>query len=261
MGEASEWADPPRAWPLGPDEAHVWLAAPDELEPLAGSLAGLLSPDERERADRHRTSSGHDRFVVERATLRLLLSAYLGLPPAAMRFAYGAHGKPSLAAGGRDATLRFNLSHSHDRALYAFVRSREIGVDIEHVRAMPDAERIATRFFSPHEQAALLAVPEGERVEAFFRCWTRKEAYVKAVGGGISLSLGSFDVSLAPGEPARLLAVAGQPNATERWVLRDLPAIASYASALAVEGQGWRLRCWRWDAATLRAVLGALPWA
>jgi 4'-phosphopantetheinyl transferase len=258
--EPEAWAQPPSAWPLGLDEVHVWLAAPDELEDFAGDLATILSPDERERADRHRASTGRARFVVERAILRLLLSSYLGPLPGVPRLAYGAHGKPALAAGASDGTLKFNLSHSHDRALYAFARAREIGVDVEQVRDLPDAERIAARFFSPREQAALRAIPRIERTEAFFRCWTRKEAYVKAVGGGISLSLSSFDVSVAPDEPARLLAVAGQPDATERWTLRDLPPLAGYASALAVEGRGWDLRCWRWSETTLRRALGALPW-
>jgi 4'-phosphopantetheinyl transferase len=260
MADSETWADPPTTWPLGRDEAHVWLAAPDELGAYAERLAAILAPEEQDRADRYRLSEGRTRFILERGTLRLLFSSYLGVLPQMVRLQYGPHGKPSLVAGSGDGTLRFNLSHSHHHALYAFVRHCEVGVDIEHLRDLPEAERIAARWFSPAEQAALLALPEHERPAAFFRCWTRKEAYVKAVGGGISLSLSSFDVSLAPGEPARLLAIAGQPDAAARWSLHDLPPIAGYASALSVEGQGRRLNCWHWTPTTLQRTLDALPW-
>jgi 4'-phosphopantetheinyl transferase len=239
---------------------HLWLATPVELESHAAELVDILALDERERAERHRTFGGHAHFVIERATLRLLLSTYLGILPAAIQLRYGPHGKPELASGTRDGTLRFNLSHSHERALYAFVRRRQLGVDIERVRPLPDADRIASRWFSQAEQAALSALPEDERTAGFFRCWTRKEAYVKAVGGGISMSLSSFDVSLAPGEPARLLAMRDQIGELERWALHDLPEIMGYATALAVEGHGLTLRCWRWTEGTLERTLAALPW-
>ena len=260
MAEPELWREPTGSWPLGDDEVHVWLSAPTELECHAGMLLHLLAPDERERAERHRTGGGHARFVIERATLRLLLGSYLGILPAAARLEYGPHGKPALAPGSGDGSLRFNLSHTHDRALFAFARCRELGVDIEHIRPLPQANLIAARWFSWAEQAALRALPESEKMAAFFRCWTRKEAYVKAVGGGISLSLSSFDVSLAPGEPAALLAARNHLDGAERWALHDLPPIPGNESALAVEGHGLAVQCWRWSENTLQRALAALPW-
>nr|ASV46661.1 hypothetical protein [uncultured bacterium] len=145
--------------------------------------------------------------------------------------------------------IRFNVSHSGEMALYAFARGRELGVDVEEVRRMEDGLHIAERFFSQAEVAVFRSLPEEIRDDAFFNCWTRKEAYIKAVGEGLSFPLHVFDVSLAPGEPARLLA-SRDPQQAERWSLRGLPDPApGYRAAIVVEGEGWDLACWRWDAA------------
>jgi 4'-phosphopantetheinyl transferase len=142
--------------------------------------------------------------------------------------------------------LSFNLTHSHQLALYAVTRRREIGVDLEYVRADFADEQIAERFFSPREVAALRTVPENLLKEAFFHCWTRKEAYVKAKGEGLSIPLDQFDVSLAPGEPALLLSTRDDPQEADRWSLQALFPGSGYVAALAVEGRTWRLKCWQW---------------
>ena len=141
--------------------------------------------------------------------------------------------------------LRFNLSHSQGLALYAVTRGREIGVDLECIRPISDAEQIAERFFSAHENAVFRTIPAHEKPKAFFNCWTRKEAYLKALGDGLARPLDEFDVSLAPGEPAKLLRIEGAPQEASRWSLNRLEPGSGYVAALAVEGYGYQLKCWQ----------------
>jgi 4'-phosphopantetheinyl transferase len=140
------------------------------------------------------------------------------------------------------------LAHAQGLALYAVAIDREVGIDLERSRPIPDAEEIAERFFSNREKTALLSVPSGQRHEAFLNCWTRKEAYIKAVGDGLACPLDRFEVSLKPGEPARLLSVEGDPREALRWCLRELTPAPDYNAAIAVEGHGWHLACWHWPA-------------
>jgi 4'-phosphopantetheinyl transferase len=162
--------------------------------------------------------------------LRRLLGGFLGLEPERVELRYGPHGKPCVEG------LRFNLAHSHELALYAFSRGRELGVDLERIRPLRDAAAIAERYFSAEENAVLRSLPEIQRHEAFFRCWTRKEAYLKALGDGLARPLDSFDVTLAPGEPARLLRVQGAPDEAARWSLLHLDPAPGFVGALAAEG-------------------------
>jgi 4'-phosphopantetheinyl transferase len=174
------------------------------------------------------------------------LGRYLGLKPGQLRFCYGPHGKPSLAPPLEEEALRFNVSHSQGLALFAVARGRELGVDLEYVRPIAEVEQIVARFFSERESKAFSALPAGRRLEAFFNCWTRKEAYVKARGGGLALSLKQFDVSLAPGEAAALSCTGDDAQEVARWSLWALEPGPGYVAALAVEGHGWRLACWQW---------------
>ncbi|HKP10473.1 MAG TPA: 4'-phosphopantetheinyl transferase superfamily protein, partial [Blastocatellia bacterium] len=161
-----------------------------------------------------------------------------------LSFGYSEHGKPSLA-GSHSGDLRFNVSHSHELALFAFTWGRELGVDIEWIRPEVAGEQIAEQFFSRDEVATLRALPPGRQAEAFFNCWTRKEAYIKARGEGLSLPLHLFDVSLAPGEPAALLRAA-MSDETTRWTMTALAPGAGYKAALVAEGRDWHLRRWQW---------------
>jgi 4'-phosphopantetheinyl transferase len=219
----------------------VWWARLDRLPPVL--LAGPLSADERERAGRFRFDRDRRRFVAARGLLRLVLGRTLGLDPAGLRFAYGPRGKPSLADG---PGLGFNVSHSGGLALLAFAWDRELGVDVEEEREVKEAADIARRYFSHRESEELLRLPEGERKAAFFRCWTRKEAFIKATGDGLSRALDAFDVTLRPGEPARLLRVEGEPGAKSRFWIEDLRPAPGFAGALAVDGA--RARVVRRDA-------------
>ncbi len=230
---------------LVPGEVHVIAASLDEL-PSAARRA-WLSADEVARAERFHFPRDRHRFAAGRGLLRGLLGRYLGLDPAELRFVYGPRGKPGLGPEARD--LRFNVSHSGGLALLAFVRGRHLGVDLERERPLPEAEEMAGRFFSPRESAELRRLPGADRPRAFFRCWTRKEAFIKATGEGLSRPLDAFDVTLAPGEPARLLRVEGEPGDPGRWWLRDLELAAGFAGALAVEGPPLRVACWNWDSA------------
>jgi 4'-phosphopantetheinyl transferase len=141
----------------------------------------------------------------------------------------------------------FNLSRSHSLSLYAFTRSRQIGVDIEYIVPIKEADQIVARFFSSHERAMWQKLPKDQKQEAFFNCWTRKEAYIKARGEGLSLPLDQFDVSFAPGEPPALLATSGASNESSRWLLQALQPSPGYVAALFVEGHDWRLKCWEWS--------------
>ncbi len=241
------WLGAPERPALSGDEVHVWRA---RLDVDAAALRGLwesLSADERARADRFHFRVDREHFVAARGGLRAILGRYTGAEPRRLRFAYDAYGKPSLdgleGGGGR---LRFNVSHSKGVALYAFAEGRAVGVDVEYVREDFASLDIAEHFFSRGEVAALRAVAEGERAAAFFDCWTRKEAYIKARGEGLSHPLHLFSVSLAPGQPAALLSTEGDPQEAARWSLVELFPGEGFRGALAVEGGAPSVSCLRW---------------
>lgn len=240
----SSWSPPATDPELPRDTVHVWRTGTEVSASRLAPLAGLLALDEHARARRFLYEEDRRRYTVARGVLRSLLGRYLGVAPAAVEFRYGAHGKPSLAKtpGGRD--VRFNLSHSYGWAFHAFAVGREVGVDVERVRPDTDIMGVARHSFSPAEVEALTSLPPGQRREGFFNCWTRKEAFIKAHGEGIALGLSRFDVTLRPGEPAALLRFEGDPAEVSRWSMRTLDAGEGYKAALAVEGEGWDLRCW-----------------
>jgi 4'-phosphopantetheinyl transferase len=240
------WKIAPERLLLKGDDVHVWRAQIDRPAADISIFRRILAPDELNRADKYHFRKDRDRFIVARAVLRFLLGHYLRREPEQLRFRFNAYGKPALAAEAESETLRFNLSHSGELALYAFTRNREVGLDVEYVRRDFDTKQLAGEFFSPHEVAALCALPASLQAEGFFRCWTRKEAYIKARGEGLSLPLHQFDVSLAPNHPAALLSVANDPAEISRWSLRELTPAKGYLAAIAVEGHNWQLNCFQW---------------
>lgn len=241
-----DWIRPVGIPTLADSEVHVWKASL-ELEPAqVHEFAGVLSDDERERAGRFLFARDRRRFIVCRGVLRTLLGGYLGVTPRSLRFQYSRNGKPALASVSGEHALHFNLSHAEETAFYGVTLQGEIGIDLERVRAGSSTDDVAERFFSQREIASLRTLSPADRPRAFFRCWTRKEAYIKARGEGLSLPLGEFDVSLLPNEPAGLLSTHADPREASRWSLSDLPADPGYVAAIAVEGRGWQLRCWRW---------------
>jgi 4'-phosphopantetheinyl transferase len=238
------WLRGPDSLALPQNEVHVWRAAlnsdPIDLE----RLRATLSADERTRAARFQFPKDQQHFVAARGTLRMILARYLDRAPDRFEFCYNPFGKPELAPGGDTGGLRFNLSHSQGLALYALTRDQEIGVDLEGVRADFEWEDIASRSFSPAEVEALRLVPAALRAEAFFNCWTRKEAFVKARGEGLSLPLDQFEVSVAPGEPARLLRTAGDLQEASQWSIRELEPAPGYSAAVAVRAPSWEFKLW-----------------
>jgi 4'-phosphopantetheinyl transferase len=205
-----------------------------------------LSADERERAARYRMPAVRGQFVASRAFLRALLGAYLGVEPGRIAFGQGPQGKPLLAGPTPTSPLHFNLSHSDRIALVAVTWVGEVGVDVERLRPQPNHLEMAQRFFAPSESAALRGLPAGQAEEAFFRVWTRKEAFLKATGFGLSHGLERSEMSVRPGEPARLLRLDGDPGLAARWSLHELEPASGYVGALAIEAQGCGLSCRTW---------------
>ncbi len=206
-----------------------------------------LAADELRRAARFRFERDRGRFIVRRSLFRILLGRYTGLDPVQLRFAANDYGKPVLAPISEEETLFFNLSHSAGLGLFAFTKAGRIGVDIERVSREFEHEQVAERFFSAQERAVIRSLPPEDKAEAFYNCWTRKEAYIKAHGEGLSLPLDQFDVSLVPGEPARLLASRLDPKEVQRWKLWHLTPAPGFIGALAQEGQVQTLHCWHVD--------------
>ncbi len=243
---ATAWAPPTHDLTVAPDEVHVWRAPLDLCAAEIDALTALLAPDERARAKRFHHSRDRDRFIVARGILRWILARYLRTDPRRLTFGENEHGKPRLIDAGSDA-IAFNLSHSEGLALYALARGREVGVDVERVRRDLGDDAIAELFFSPREAACLRALPPVIRPAAFFALWTRKEAYVKAHGDGLTSDLDAFTVSLDPG---RSVVLAG--DGVREWSIEPLVVGSGFAAAIAVEGARWRLACWQWSSQSLR---------
>jgi 4'-phosphopantetheinyl transferase len=245
MCEPMIWRDPPGVLELGKDEIHVWRTTLDQGPVAINALRQILSPDECIRADRFYFVKDRTHFITARGMLRRILSRYMRTTPERLCFTYGAYGKPALAGILGGERLRFNLSHSQDLALIAVSLDHEIGVDLEFMRADFAGMNVAEQFFSHQEVETLRSLPPDLQLEGFYNCWTRKEAYIKARGEGLSHQLNSFDVTLAPGEPAALLATRQDPNDAQRWSLATLHPGGGYVGAIAAENRNYRLHCWQ----------------
>ena len=246
MTDITPWALAASPPSLGAGEVHAWCFDLDAACADGGAEAAGLSVDERTRAERFHFARDRVRFLRGRAALRHLLAGYAGREPHALVFAQGAHGKPALPGTG----LEFNLSHSGGCAVLAVTRGRRVGVDMERIRAERATLAVARRFFAPAEAAAVAAATPAERPLTFFRCWTRKEAYVKARGEGLSLPLDRFEVPLGPDATGALTVARDDHTETMRWGLRELVPAPHHLGAVVVEGQGWTLRAWTWAQAT-----------
>ncbi|MCG2578644.1 4'-phosphopantetheinyl transferase superfamily protein [Dechloromonas sp. XY25] len=210
---------------------------------LAAAVA-TLNTAERQKAARLATAGLRRRYVATHATLRCLLGSRLGLPPQAVELACGRYGKPALAGACAAADLHFNLSHCDGLAVFAFAEGAEVGVDIERLRPMPMADHLVASFFSRREQAAYRALPARHKLLGFFNAWTRKEAFVKATGDGLRHPLDAFDVSLAPGTPARLQRVGRLGGEVCGWALHSFQPGPGFVGALVVGGQATPPAAW-----------------
>jgi 4'-phosphopantetheinyl transferase len=242
---------------LPADHVHVWRVPLNQSSERTTLSLEVLSPDEREKAARFRFAKDRNQFVQARAALRFILSEYLGVAPHSLDFSYGPFGKPALANREENSGLRFNLSRRDGLALIAVTRGREIGVDVELVCADVPVFEIADVSFSLAESATLRSLPESLRAAGFYNCWTRKEAYVKARGEGLSFPLKQFDVSLTPGAAAKLLRASD--NEAGRWTLKEIPVAENYVAALAVAGSNLNVRCGDFDLFQSITVCRTIP--
>jgi 4'-phosphopantetheinyl transferase len=236
------WSSPPDLLDLQPHEVDIWRTHVDLSPDVLEQLKVTLSTEEKERAARFHFPADRDRFIAAHGCLRDVLARYLHCRPEQLRFTVNDYGKPAL----NDHKLEFNLSHSDDFALVAITREHKVGVDLERIRPGISSDVIAQQYFSKAEVAELENLALKQREFAFFLCWTRKEAYIKAQGLGLSLPLESFDVSLTPNEPALLRATHTDPQEAARWTLLSLEIDPRYAAAVAVDGQDLELRLWDW---------------
>jgi len=235
--DSTIWVVPATPPTLGVHEAHLWcldLDAPGGAE----TAPDILNGEERARAARFHFERDRHRFIAGRTALRRILATYLNRTPADLVFTVGPHGKPAL----ENLWLEFNLSHSGGCGLLAVTRGRRVGVDVERVRADFAGEDIARRFFAPAEVEALAASAPDQYATGFFRCWTRKEAYVKARGDGLSLALDRFEVPLDQAATRALASCLDDPSECARWSLREIVPAPGYLGALVVEGDGWTLQ-------------------
>ncbi|MGH8671836.1 MAG: 4'-phosphopantetheinyl transferase family protein [Burkholderiales bacterium] len=233
------WLPAPATFVLPGNEVHVWRIGLDLVPRMLSSARDILSNDEISRADRFRFDRHRDRFLSAHMALRQILGGYLSTSPAEIEFCYGPQGKPALAKPVTDLALNFNLSHADDLALVAVSHGRQLGVDIEHLRSNVEALAIARRFFSPREFAALSALSPQAREVAFFELWTRKEAYAKARGDGLTDAL-QFDTdSLSP-------PFADKGEGLRHWSLCDLAPNPGFAGAVVAQGADWMLKCWQY---------------
>lgn len=237
------WETPPENVSLNLEEVHIWGVSLEQSDECLTAFRATLSEDEHARAARFKFERHQRRFIASQGYLRYILGQYLQQPPNLLEFGRTERGKPFLNALNAKK-LKFNVSHSHELAVYAIMQKHEIGIDVEYLRPMPDAEQIATRFFSPHEQNALLALPPEQRVRAFFACWTRKEAFIKAIGEGLYHPLDQFSVSIALDEPARLIQIATNPLGTRSWTLHAFTPAPGYVAALAVRNPVTDIKYW-----------------
>ncbi len=242
MNENTLWSPASPGIQLSPNEVHIWRARLDLDSPIPDYHSTFLSTAEKERAARFAFAKDRHHFTVARIILRKLLAGYLGEDPGRLSIVVLKHGKPALTAEARIPSLRFNLSHSHGLALFAFCLEHEVGVDLERIKPEVAFEGIENNFFSPKEREELASLPSALRPEAFFLGWTRKEAYVKAHGEGLQASLQDFDVSLTPDRPAELHS----PD-KKKWRLYSLNPGDGFVGALVVEGQEHQLRFFEFE--------------
>lgn len=244
MSVIPSWRRSPADLELSPQTVEVWRSRVELPAMQRIALQQCLSTLEIERANRYRVMARREEFIVARGLLRTILARILHVDPREIDFSYGNKGKPSLLAPLEGANLCFNVSHSHGMILIALTLGRAVGIDVEQVRDKTDHQRLAERFFSAAENAKLREVPDEEKRNAFFACWTRKEAFLKATGMGISLALDSFDVAFWPFEDARLLATRWDADEASRWSMKHLVPSDEHIASVAVEGSDVAVRCW-----------------
>lgn len=234
--------------PFQPDDVHLWSAALNVADHVYAVLRQSLSPDEWERANKFVFERDRRNFIVARGILREVLASYLDCQPKDIRFQYESYGKPKVRFIKTSSQLEFNLSHSSGLLVLAIASGRQVGVDIERIRPLQNLEQVAANSFSDYEWNVLSTLAPEEKLPGFFRCWTRKEAYLKARGDGLSIPLKSFDMSLAADNPIGMLSNRLDPNEVSRWSFYTFSPEKEFIGALALEGQGVKPIFSQWKA-------------
>ena len=232
--------------PLRDYEIHAWLACLEKSPYLIQKLATTLSSEEHKRAYRYRFEKDKIHFILSHGILRTLIGHYISKPADQLEFVREDHGKPRLRNEFGKQSIHFNFSRSGTIALYAFTRDQEIGVDVEKIRNVSDMELIVQHYFSKREKSEFFTLPECEKKTAFFNCWTRKEAYIKAIGTGLSHPLDEFDVSLNPREPPKLLGIKGDSEVVSQWEIFGFTPSSGYVAAIAIKNRRYKLKFWKW---------------
>jgi 4'-phosphopantetheinyl transferase len=239
-------------WPAAPESVrldvpgiHVWAASLQVSADTLETLRSLLSPDELERAQRFKFDLHRNRYIAGRGILRSILARYLDVSAKALQFTYSAHQKPQLLAATIPG-LQFNLAHSADLAVIAVANAGPLGVDVEELRPVKDAEELVARFFSTRESDLFQSLAPSQKPAAFFNLWTRKEALLKATGEGITGGLNRVEVSFLENEPARLLAIDGASEAAGQWTLSCFKPAAGFIGAVAIQARSAPVQCWKW---------------
>lgn len=228
---------------IGAGEVHLWFGFYGDMLLHFKELECILTGTERERAEKYHFIIDRNRFILRRGILRNMIGRYKSIDPKEIRFKINQYGKPFVVNGKQGSPLEFNLSHSKEMVLYAFTLGRRIGVDIEYVRSIKDIKAIVENNFSSNEKVEFNVLPANIQQEAFYHCWAQKEAFLKALGDGLSRRLDQFDVSMIPDSPAVLKRTLWDEEEAGRWSLTSIHSIPGYTAALAVEGGGHMLQC------------------
>ena len=246
MAYTSNWKLPAGNIDLLTEDVHVWSALLDVQEDVLQVLQQTLDANEQIRAERFYFELDRARFIASHGLLRTILGSYMHIEPCKLQFSYNSQGKPYLAESFQGKTLEFNMSHSHEFALFAVACNRQVGVDLEHIYSFSETDSLANRILSKREKSAWQKYSMNERLNTLFRYWTCKEAYVKAAGVGLALPLEKIQISAMPGSEARLISINRSTREASRWSLQELNPVPGFAAALVVEGFGSCLNHWQW---------------
>jgi 4'-phosphopantetheinyl transferase len=241
------WHYPSQSIGLNSQDVHLWRAFLRQSATCIDKLTPLLSEDELSRAASFHFENDRERFILCRGILRIILGRYLDINPKHLKFRSGPYGKPYLVNESAGAHIQFNLTHSHNLALYAFTSNCMIGIDVEYILQIMDIEHIVDNSFSDYEISIFKTLKPNQKEIAFFNCWTRKEAYVKAIGEGLNLPLHTFDVSLAPNEPSRILSISGSTNEALLWSIETFIPAVDHVATVAIKESNYHICYYEWQ--------------